>query len=913
MVLATKLEFPFLGSSIVQRTRLMEFLNAGMKRRLTLLIAPAGYGKTALLAEWLSLSSMTKLHAGFVALDTYDNEPQRFWSYVITAIQRVFPGMRFDTSCLNAEPSNAGFEPKHFDLLLNEITDIPKQGCLILDDYQAITNGLIHQQISYLIENLPSNLHMYISSRAMPPLAWFRQLAQGQIAQITEEELSFNLEEAEIFLSRVMDLEISLDQAAAFLKMTEGWIAGLRLVAQSFKSQRNFNSLYHSSKDHFSQILEQMADQIPMQVPMQEGAEISDFLLRTSILEKFSAPLCDAILDRHDSSEVIGRVERANLFIVPLDSRRQWFRYHTLFRESLRIQLERKHPDATKELHHRAYLWHKENGDTLEAVHHAIAGGEIKLAAQFVNSCVTIPLIEVDPTNPIQWIQYFSPELIKEYPRLATASAQASFARGQFSQAQEALKLVEQTLNGLGTAPAAGCEQDNLRWEVGAIRASFNCVGSDFRQGIQQVQEAFEHAPSEGVSRRLLSYMSHFLGYAYVLAGELESAARSFDQACQYSRDPQAVTGYVVSRCEFAQVRKDQGRLRDAERAYRDALDQAARFGQGDGMAFFAQSGLAEICLDRHDIEGADRLMRNGLNYFALIDTDTLLWFHGIATCTRIASYFLAKGDLNKARLYYAKAKQILKDCYQLSYVLFPEMVSLQVRIWLAAGDLRSAIQWMDKKNSYENTGQALSLAEEIEMGRVNLALDRPSAALAILSRIEASLQGSERKEWVVTCKMLKALALRGIGENAEAIKCINEVVCASEPEGRLRPLIEQGKPMGRLMHEYAETLASSGSRLEALRKEEYLRRFFAAMDENITTVSPSTGPGIVKVFRALEPLSNRELEVLKIVADGGSVKDVATKLGVSVNTAKTHVKNVYRKLDVHNRFEASERAERLN
>jgi len=874
-----------------------------MLQRLTLLVAPAGYGKTALLAEWLSQISSNNIRVGFVALDTSDNDPNRFWLYVVAAVKKAFPKLRFKVS---NDLGDSSLDLHSLAPLLNEIAESSQQVCLVLDAFEVLNNRVVHEQINHFIGNMPENMHVYISSRVMPPFGCFGQLAHGQVMQITEAGLSFDLEETEIFLSRIMNLRLSADEIGALWKMTEGWVTGLRLAAQSLRNQRSFGLLYKNSRDGFPQSLKRLADDLlSFQRP-----DVREFLLKTSILEKLSAPVCDAILQSQRSREIISLIEQANLFVIPLDSQRRWFRYHPLFLEALRVSLEEEYPDSIKELHNRAFRWYRDNGAVVAAIHHAIACDDLESAAQLASTHITTTLLVGGPLTLIKWIEQFSPELIRQYPGLGIACAQAAFSLGQPGRSEAVFNMLESRRASLGDAGKPYQSFDTLQWQIDAIRAAFDCVGENYRDGLRKIEVLLANVPVDEATAELRGFLNHFRGYAYTLRGDLDSAAKAFDKACECIRRPCFAAEYVISRCEFARIRRAQARLRDSERAYRDALDYATLFRLDELMTFLAQCGLAEIHSERNELDSAERLMRNGLNYFALIEPDSLLWCCSVNICVRIASYYLARKDLDKARFYYGRARRTLREWRHISYSLFPEMTSLQLRMWLAEGDMESAIQWEKHKRTLHIEKNSLSLPIYIGVCRVNLAAAHPSAALKLLAKLEPELRVSERKEWTVEAKILKALALWAKNATSAALKCLNEVIELTEPENWVRPFLEQGSAMRHLFLKYLESADSSDCRFEVVRHRSYVARVLDAMNtdqSNHTTSSRS--PGIVEVFRTLEPLSKRELDVLKVIAKGGSAKDVAISLDVSVNTAKTHIRNVYRKLEVHTQSEASQRA----
>lgn len=903
-LLQTKLEFPLVGARIVRRNRLTNLLTRVMDRQVALMVAPAGYGKTTLLGEWLSTVSASDWRIAWVSLDIYDNAPSRFWCYIVAALHKIHPKFQFDVDKIPCDEHDFT-SLVQINPLLNEVGQIPDRICLVLDDYQTITNPAIHHSLGYLIAHLPRNLHLILSSRVVPPIPFSRMRVQGQLLRITAKDLSFTLDETETFFAGIPNLEVEQERIRALWETTEGWADGLRVAALSLKSQHDFYTGTTQSPGELHHVFDYMTEE----VLDQQDEETREFLLKTSILKEFSAPLCDAVLGQSNSQEILSRLEQSNLFIVALEEK-YWYRYHPLFNELLGTEVERKFPHLILDLHRKACCWLNEHNFPQRAVEHALTIGDLETAAEIVDACAMQAIIRFDFSSLVRWISRFSDEIIWNRPQLGIYYALANYLLGRLDQVEPKLMIVEQALDkGTGNTE----NEELVRWKLAAIRAALDCVRGDYVQGISRSRILLQNVPRHDAY--FYGFLNHFAAYAYECAGDLDTAADAFSSGCEFAAVHHYPYEYVFSRCELARVRKKQGRLRVAEREYRQALDYAVRFGLDMEMTTFVQSGLAEIAVDRHDLQAAENWMREGMSCISRLQFNMLSWVYTVTICSRYARYYLAQNDIETARFYSHKAKKNLRDFSQLFYHLLSDVTDIQVLTWLNSHELETARGWLQKELAISQRGTELSMAEKLAICRIHLALHEAAKALPILAELEVNARNFGRGERLIEILILRSLSLTENAHQAEAFACLDEALRLAEPEGYIHVVIENGEPMRALLSEYARLHTGNDTDNGTLPTREYLQRLLTTLQSKPQTIGQRALPlrQLISVSPVLEPLSDRELQVFGMLAKGKSAKDVATELIVSVNTAKSHIKSIYRKLNVHSQTAVSLRAKELS
>ncbi len=905
-LLGTKLAAPILRLSIVRRTRLTEMLWEGMQRRLTLIVAPAGYGKTTLMGEWLAAISATGWQVAWVSLDAYDNDALRFWSYVIAALQGIQPSFQISIQDISQGVCDSG-DCTQLNPLINEIAAIPHQFSLVLDDYHEIQNASIHNSLGYFINHLPENCHLILSSRVMPPLPFSRLRARGQLVEVTAGDLSFTLDEAETFLSQVMNLEISWNEIVSLLNMTEGWIAGLQLAALSLRGHqdsRNFIADFASRHRH-------ILDYLTEEVLNHQDKATKDFLLESSVLGELSAPLCDASLGRKDSQEILSYLEQANLFIVPLDEHRRWYRYHALFADLLRIQLEQSQPERLPALHLAACSWLRDNHYPEKAVPHALAAGEVELAADIVESCAMQAIVQMDLAMVMQWFNRLSEGMVKKRPRLVVYHALVNVMVGKAEDLEEELDEIavslEQTLP--GELPPE--EIARLQRQIEAVRVAAACTQGDFSQGIRTSQKAIENLLPEDYF--FLGLIEHYLAYAYQAAGWLTEGAAAQERACQNALSHDFHKEFVVSKSEKARFLRMQGHLGEAADAYRQAIDYADTYGVDLDVRIFPQAGLADILSEWNQVQAADKLLSEPAHYYLQVPAQALDWFYAVDACLAVARNRMLHAEFEDA----ARAIRIANKFGQ-AYHFIPDLLAsvraAQAQLWVAQGDLASAASWVSRRElQARERPDALPAVERVAMARVYLALERPEQVHPVLAELLSELDGEQYGSILMEACALDALALWAQGASAPAIETASRAASLAEPQGRVRAFVDLGDAMKALLSAVLQSRKDGRPGQPPGPSRAYLERLLKQFNGPPARETPPAEkpareePEIISPL--VEALSDREVEVLALLSQGHSTGDIARALVISVNTAKAHIKSIYQKLDVHSRKEAIERA----
>ena len=892
-LLTTKLTVPTLRPNLVPRPRLVQRLEEGRRwgRRLTLVSAPAGYGKTTLVVEWIHGwdDAAGRPQVAWLALDRGDNDTARFFAYLVAALQTVEPGLgRVVTGLLQA-PRLPAIDVLVTELI-NDVAASPASCLLVLDDYHAIHQVAIHQAVGLLLERQPSNLHLAITTRQDPPLPVSRLRGRDMMTEIREQDLCFTLEEAAAFVHQTMDLDLTPDNIAVLAGRTEGWVTGLQMASIALRSQlpdpaperaARFIASF-SGRHHF--VLDYLADEVFKSRP----AAVQDFLLQTSVLDQLSAPLCEAVTGMPEAQQMLEYLDVENLFVVPLDDERHWYRYHYLFADLLQARLQETRPAQIPELHARAAAWWEQNDSPVEAVQHILASGDLAQAAATIQRCVE--RIEtwshVDGATFLGWIQALPREMLRQRPRLRQFEARALYATGQTAAAERALHELEQDLQaGLGQAPAG-----NLLPGVEADRASFAVVRGHVPQAIEYANRALARLPDGETSFR--TRLTGILALAALRAGEVGAAERDFRQVIARVCEQGMAFAAVPLVCNLAQVQMLQGRLLQAYETFRQALEMSTVDGDATSATGFAHLGLAQVQYEWDELQGAEQQVRQGLDQLQRAHIPASFG-SGYALLAQIRQ---ALGDLSGARESMRRAVRLAQasDIPRLELLASAQ----QARLWLRQGELDLAAQWA---RDYARAAPAPYLREfeDLTLARVRLAQAGWEAARDLLDSLLAAAQTAGRGGSVVEIQALRGWALAGDrGPDSHSLEALTQALQAAQPEGYVRLFADEGPPLARLLYEVAKRDVAP----------DYVRRLLAAGDQPGVAVEPLQPSG--KAPAALvEPLTGREQEVLQLLAAGLSNAEIAQRLFISLPTVKSHTGNLYGKLGVHSRQEAVDQA----
>ncbi len=890
-LLSTKLYIPPLRSTNILRPRLVERLNEGLSanRKLTLISAPAGFGKTTLVSEWIAGCGRP---AAWLSLDEGDNDPARFLTYLIAALQTIAPNIGAGSLAVLQSP-----QPPHIEsiltALLNEIAAVQESFVLILDDYHVMDSKPVDEALAFLLEHQPPRMHLVIATREDPHLPLARLRARGQLTELRAAELRFSPSEAADFLDRVMGLNLSAEDIAALETRTEGWIAGLQLAAISMQGHKDAAGFIKSftGSHHF------ILDYLVIEVLQQQSESIQTFLLRTSILDRLCGPLCDAVLDSPSASgqETLEYIARANLFIVPLDNERRWYRYHHLFGDLLRQRLGR--PKEFAEFHLRASRWQEENGDLGAAFHHAAAAGDFVRAAGLAEAAWQGMEESFQTAAWVGWVKKLPEEVIRVRPVLCTLLGRAFANAGEPEASELRLRDAERCLD--GSELANNAQLGPLPATIALIRAYNAQVRGDSAATVKYAERALHLIPEEDVDRRAQAIIS--LEVTHWASGNLESALRAMGDWMESMTRLGNHVYVVASAFAVAEMLVSLGRLSEAERAYQDAIHVAAQHGpEAEHITAHHHLGLSMIYRQR----GEDTLAADHLKLAATMGLQTTLvdWPHRWNVTQ--AQLKEAEGDLVTAQALLDEAKRVYIQS------LVPDLrpiAARKARLYLKQGRPDQARAWAAERGlSLADEVSYLHEFEQLTLARLEIANPQ---VFALLARLLQAAEAQKRRGSALDILLVQALAHEAQGNRPQALAALERALALAEPEGYVRIFVDEGEAMRSLMEE------QSRHRDHPLRG--YADKLLAAFAQ------PAVAPQSARSGRAgalihqksglLEPLSERELEVLKLLQSELNGPEIAQQLTVSLNTLRTHTNNIFKKLGVNNRRAAVRRAEELD
>jgi len=818
-------------------------------------------------------------------LDEGDNDPVRFFTYLVAALQTLAPNLGQATQGLLGSPQPPPPEAL-VATLINDIAAISTPLVLVLDDYHTIVELAVHEVLGFLLERQPPQMHMVIVTRQDPLLPLSRLRAQGQMAELRASDLQFTDEEAAAFLNQTMGLNLMPDEVAALEARTEGWIAGLQLAALSLAGQADSGAFVQAFSGDDRHVMDYLVDE----VLSRQSEPVQRFLLQTSILKRLSGPLCDVVCGDElpgDSQEALEHLERANLFIVPLDNRRRWYRYHHLFADLLRARLRQSQPDVVATLHARASEWFERNGLAAEAVNHALVARDYERAACLVerNTVDLFPRGELHTL--LNWVKALPEELARSRPWLCIYQAWALTFAGQLDGVEPLLRNAEQHIQPDDHAT----ETRDMLGNIAAMRAYVAVVTGDFSHAIELANLAGETLSESSLWAR--SVFQWALGYAHRMRGDLTSAGRAFAQVVRLGQAMDNVWTTVTGMTDLAMVHRVRGRLRQAADLYREALQLATeRNARNLGYMGRVEAGLAGVLYEQNDLAAARR--------YAAGSIEKTQWWenpnHFVFSYNVLARVLQAQGNFQGALETLQKADQVRRK-FPVVPVLTSMIETSKVRLWLAQGNTAAAERWAQENRVGERETFDESPEEKeqllVTLARVLIAQRKVDEALRLLNRLGENAEAKGRVGILIEILVLQAMALQAKGNTAHALGALKKSLALAEPEGYVRVFVGEGVPM-------AELLRQAASRGIAPR---YVSKLLAAFP-----ASSARGPSPL-----VEPLTKRELEVLRLVAQGASNRAIAESLVVTTGTIKTHVSRIMGKLGARNRTEAVARARELD
>ena len=911
-ILATKLYAPPPLRKIVRRPRLIEQLNHGIHHKLILISAPAGFGKTTLISEWVNQkdedggmkddeSNFSPSKVTWLSLDERDNDPTRFLTYVIAALQEVVPTIGEEVLAALQSPQLPPIE-SILTMLINEITppsadsvrDVSNNFILVLDDYHLINAQSVDQSLAFLLEHAPPQMHLIITTREDPPLPLARYRARGQLTELRAADLRFTSVEAADFLNKVMGLNLSPAEIDTLETRTEGWIAGLQLAALSIRGQTDTTGFIQAFSGSHRFVLDYLVEEVLQQQP----ENVQAFLLHTSILDSMCGSLCDAVvkgIENRDwrlkeddqthknlqlpisnlqSQKILSYLEQTNLFIIPLDNERRWYRYHHLLADLLRQRLQQRDSEQIIKLHIRASQWYEENDMELEAFHHATAANDIERAERLVAG-KGMPLPYRGALIPVlNWLASLETAVLDARPSLWVLYGSVLTMSGQpISYAEEKLQAAEAALQNVEPDDTTR----DLIGQIAANRAMLAIPNSDIETIVAQSQRALEYLHPDNLPARTNATWT--LGLAHQFQRNHAAAIPAFTEAIAIS---QAFGNNMVTLAAatcLGQVQEAENQLNLAAQSYQLCLQTA-----GDPpwpSACEAALGYARVHYQWNDLDAAEKLGQLGLRLsqqMESVDTPAACWMF-------LARLKLAQGDVAEAATLLAKAEQYMR---QRDFLFrLPDLVAVQVLMLLHRGDLTAAANLAE--------GHVLPLSQ----ARVFLAQGETASALAVLEPLREQMEAKNWPDELLKVMVLQAVVYDVGGDGETAVKILTEALTMAEPDGFIRIFIDEGLPMAALLTRMKD---------EAGRMKGYVHTLLTTFGDQRKIHFSSLIPQPLA-----EPLSKRELEILSLIAAGLKNKEIAEQLMISLNTVLYHIKNIYSKLGVNKRTLAITKAKELN
>ena len=938
-ILATKLYVLQPRPGIVSRPRLIDQLNAGLAKgaKLTLISAPAGFGKTTMTNEWIT---QRERPVAWLSLDEGDNDPTRFLTYFISALQTIAPKVGEEVLLVLQSPQPPPVETILINLL-NEIISIPHNFIFVLDDYHLTDSKAVDNTLTFLIEHQPPQMHLVITTREDPNLPLARLRVRDQLTELRAADLRFTSSEAAEFLNQVMDLHLSTEDIAALEDRTEGWIAGLQLAALSMRDNQDVHRFIQAFAGDNRYIVDYLIEEVLQRQP----EEVRSFLLRTSILDRLNGSLCDAVMRHQDSSARLEALQRGNFFLIPLDDKRHWYRYHHLFADVLHMHLMAEQPDQVPALHRRASEWYEQNGSSADAIRHALAGGDFERAADLVELASPAMSRNRQEAILLGWLQSLPDELLQYRPVLGVTYAHVLMASGELEGVEARLQDAERWLNttaDMGERPDASSaemvvvDKEEFRRLPGMIaiaRAGLALARGDVPGTVTYAQRALDLAPEDDHMTR--GGAAGFLGLAYWTSGDLEAAHRTYADGMASLQKAGNISDAINGATTLAAIRIAQGRLHDAMRTYEQALQLAMEHGT-PGFAVRGTAdmyvGMSELLRERNDLHAATQhlLRSKEMGEHTGFPENRYRWRVAMARIRH------AQGDLEGALEMLDEAERLYMSDF--SPNVHP-IAAWKTRVWVAQGRLAEALGWARKQGlSAEDELSYLREFEHITLARILLArygsdhIDSAiHEAIGLLERLLKAAQEGGRMGSVIEILLLQALAQHMQGDIPAALLPLGQALTLAEPEDYVRIFLDEGEPMRLLIEDLRGKIVdgsfavSQSQPMELLPYIERLLRSFSTGQTATTDQqhSPALAPvgrrlgvqvsPILPIENLVEPLSQRELEVLRLLKTELSGPEIARELTIALSTVRTHTESIYSKLNVKTRRAAVKRAIELN
>jgi LuxR family maltose regulon positive regulatory protein len=899
-LLESKYRVPGRRANAVARPRLNEPLDSALCSRLTVLSAPAGFGKTTLLTEWLATFGPGAPAVAWVSLDERDNDAALFWTYVVTAIGGAVEDV--GGAALGLLDSSPPATEAALAALLNDLGGLTRDLLLVLDDYHLVEAADVHEEMTFLLAHQPPQLHVVLATRTDPPLPLARMRARGQLSEVRAASLRFSVEESVAYLNGPMGLRLSDSDVAALDGRTEGWIAALQLAALSMQGRSDKSEFIAGFAGDDRYVVDYLGEEVLARQP----ADVRQFLLTTSILERLTGPLCDAVTGRAGGKATLVALERANLFVVPLDDKRQWYRYHHLFADVLAAHLLDEQPDRVPELHARASAWFEANGDISQAIGHALAGGGSDRAADLMELALPTMLRDRREVELARWVHALPDDVVRLRPVLGVGFVAALAEVSDFTTVDKRLSDIERSLRrddgGWPEQPPPDLvvvDHDayrSLPSNIHLYRAALSLARGDLEGTVRQAREAISHAPPDDALTRASA--SALGGLASWTTGDLSGAHAAYTRTVTELTSAGFLADVLACCIMLGDVRRTQGRLGDALRTYQQALDLApSTAGAALRGTADMKVGMAGVLLERDDLPGAGEHLdaSRRLGDHIGLPQNPYRWRVAMARLRE------AEGHLDDALELLDEADRVYNGDYSPNVQPVP---ALRARLRLRRGELDEAESWArDRHLTPDDELSYLHEFEHVTLARLLLARHRRSRdvtaledALGLLERLLTAAQDGGRGGTVLEILILQALGHQARGDLPVALARLQGAVTLAQPEGYVRLFADEGPPMAGLLKALMREPGAPG----------YGRRLLAA-------TSRTEHHDVSRPASLVEPLSDRELDVLRLLGTDLDGPDIARALSVSLSTVRTHTRNIYAKLGVSSRRAAVRQAHDLN
>ena len=892
LLLSTKFNPPATCAQAVKRPRLVQILDDSLHQNFPLILVcgPAGYGKTTVVGEWLQASkNFNSDQVAWLTLESGDNDLTRFLTYFITALQHIRPGLGEGVLKM-LQTHKASHIPVLATMLINELSEISGSIILVLDDFHLLTDGSIQRFIEFIINHQPPQMRLVLITRTDPLLPLARLRARGQLVELRQSELCFSPEEVEIFTNQEMGLELSSDQVALLTKQTEGWISGLRLAAIAMREIQDRSAFLKNFSGEHEFIADYLTEEVLVRLP----ESVRTFLLQTSILERLTSTLCEAVTECPGAQDMLDFLMDENLFIVALDSQNIWYRYHALFADLLCKRLQTTQGDLILDLHHRASRWHRENGQIDLAINHAIASQDYDLAASLIENIAENYLMVGRATTLLGWLETLPKKIVLRQPILGPLEGFALILCNR--PLQEAIDLLQQISNTDSLSEFQG--------EAITLHAFLAILQGKSTEAIHLSEIALQQLPAGRVFFRSLAADS--LGMGHTLAGDFAAASQAFEQVVEISSQSGNFMMEIMALTNLAGLRYIQGQLRAGISTCRQALELAnLRIGRLTPMVGKTLLNLGEMVREQGDLSAAFQFLSDAARLM-----DEFIEIGLPVAYLSLAKLKINQKDWQSAQQYIDQARQRARETR--STQMDDRLVEIvQARLWIRTGDLAKATLWardcgiLDRSPA-ELIGEmsrnaAISEVSQVELlnlARLYMEKQQPRQALELLDALNQYNEERNINRRPLEFLILKALAFHQMHKTEPALEFLRKALLLGEPEGYQTTFVDEGQPMAQLLYQaMTQNICPvySGRLLKVLSEMDPV--FSSTQEKNSDLI---------------EPLSQRELEVLGLIVEGLSNAEIARTLYLSLSTVKGHTTNIYGKLGIKNRTQAVAQAQKF-